>query len=316
MSLISVIIPTYNCAEYIAEAIDSVLNQTFTDFEIIVVDDGSTDETAAIMKRYGDKVRYIRQKNNGPAVARNLGINTARGEFIAFLDADDIWHPEKLEIQHHYLEEHTECALVYANCSTFTETGLKTAAYDGTHRKVYSGNIFDRLYRRNFIACISVMLRKECLETTGLFPEHFDKATSEDWHLWLRIAYHFPIGCIDQPLAKYRWKESSLTGDFTYAYPYRRMVLDEITALYPGYFQNKKNLVRRTYADFFMRYGYALYKSHDYKNSRGNYLLSIYRNPFQFKSYLYLIVLLIPRSFLAPLARFKSKFGIRFMPAE
>ena len=110
MKEISVVIPAYNHGRFLREAIDSVLAQTYAPLEIIVVDDGSTDDTEQIVRSYGDRVRYIRQQNAGVGAARNNGIANARGEYVAFLDSDDLWLPEKLAVQVEYMRRHPECA--------------------------------------------------------------------------------------------------------------------------------------------------------------------------------------------------------------
>lgn len=313
---VSVIIPTYNCREYISEAIESVFQQTFTDYEIIVVDDGSTDGTESKVAEYLDRVILLRQENRGPAVARNRGIRAARGELIAFLDGDDIWYPDKLAAQVEFMDSHPEVALVYADCTTFDKQGVKTVGYDRTHREVYSGWVFDQLFVKNFIACITVMLRKKCLDEVGLFPENFDKATSEDWHLWLRIAKDHRVGYIDRPMVKYRWKQNSLTGDYTYAYPYRLMVLDDMVALYPDYFRRHPGLLRRAYGSVLMRYGYALFKAGQEMEAKNHLDSSIRCQPLQFKAYLYRLGLAVPPSGRRLIVRVKSILGWRFMPAE
>jgi len=269
-----------------------------------------------VVEKYTDSVILFRQENQGPAVARNFGIDKARGELIAFLDGDDKWFPDKLKLQCDYMADHPEVGLVFSDGNTFTDEGIKTVAFDRVYRKIYQGNIFDRLLLKNYIPCIAVMVRKKCLDKVGLFPENFDKATSEDWHLWLRVAKEYRIGYIAQPLVMYRWKPGSLTDDYVYAYPYRLMVLDEITALYPGYFKTRRDLVRCAYSGLLMRYGYALFKSDDYKTAAKKFILSIHQNPLQLKSYLYLVGLLLPRGITKHIARLKIRLGIKFMPAE
>ncbi len=314
MPAVSVIIPTYNAAEYLSKAIESVLAQTFKDYELIVVDDGSTDDTEEVVRRFGDRVKYLRQENRGPGAAKNLGIKNSRGSLIATLDADDRWFPHKLAVQFAYMKEHSEAALVYGNCSTFDEQGILTEAYDGIHRKVFSGDVFDKLILKNFIASITIMVRKSCLARVGLFPENF--MISEDWHLWLRIAKEYPIGYIDEPLAMYRWQKKSLTWDYAKSYPYRLKVLDEISELYRDYFKSSKALLRRARSGLLMRYGYSLFNSGDYKNARNNFISSIRQNPIQLNSYLYLFGLLVPKILRLQIARLKSRLGIKFMPAE
>lgn len=311
---ISVIIPAYNCAGYLPEAIESVLAQTLEDYELIVVDDGSTDGTEKVVKRYGDRVRYLRQENRGPGAAKNLGIRNCRGSLIATLDADDKWRPEKLAIQYEYMSSHPEVGLVYSDASSFDAKGIRTIAYNKNYRRVFQGMVFDRLILKNFIASITIMVRKECLDRVGLFPENF--MISEDWHLWLRIAREYPIGYIDQPLAMYRLQEKSLTWDYPRAYPDRMRVLDEMAALYPDYFERNKRLISKARGGVLMRYGYALFHAGDYGNSRTALLGSIRKDPLQLKSYLYLAGLLVPPWLRIYITRVKSRLGIKFMPAE
>lgn len=311
---ISVVIPAYNAAQYLSEAIESVLSQTHQDFELIVVDDGSTDGTEDVVQRYGDRVGYLRQENRGPGAAKNLGIKNSRGSLIATLDADDRWLPDKLEKQREYMQSHSEVGLVYSNCSTFDSNGIMTEAYDGTHRKVYRGQVFDKLLLKNFIASITVMIRRECLERVGLFPEHLK--ISEDWHLWLRLAKEYQVGYISDPLAMYRWQTQSLTWNYAASYPYRLRVLEEIENLYRDYFQTRQRLIRRARGGVLMRYGYALFNAGDFKNSRDKYIRSIRENPFQFRSYLYLAGLLVPEWLRRHIRHLKTRLGIKFMPAE
>ncbi len=197
----SVIIPTYNYGHYLAEAIRSVLDQTFLDFEVIVVDDGSADNTSQVVADYGDAVQYIYQENRGYAAARNLAIRHSSGELIAFLDADDAWLPQKLELQAAYLDRHPEVGVVSANCYYMDAQGNITGVMPGKPQA--TGWIFERiLLTGNFIAMPTVGIRRQCFETSGLFDESL--RTTVDWDLWLRLSRKFPFGYINQYLAKYR----------------------------------------------------------------------------------------------------------------
>ena len=314
MPEISVIIPTYNAAEYLPEAIDSVLAQTFQDFELIVVDDGSTDGTEEVVRSYGDRVRYLRQENRGPGAAKNLGIKNSRGPLVVTLDADDRWLPHKLERQYEYMREHPEIGMVNTDFSTFNEKGVMTRHYNREYRKIYQGDIFDRLLQKNFVGSGVVMFRRECLDRVGLFPENF--MISEDWHLWLRIAKEYRVGYIDEPMAMYRWQEKSLTWDYSRSYPDRIRVLDDIAGLYPDYFRRRGRLLRRARSGVAMRYGYSLFNSGDYRGAARQLLYSVKQNPFQLKSYIYLLGLLVPKKLKGWVTRLKGRMGLRFMPAE
>src|SRR5215831_9468158 len=140
--IVSVVIPTYNNARFLPEALDSLLGQTYRDFELIVVDDGSTDDTLEVLKPYRHLIRYVRKENGGPASARNLGIRHASGELIAFQDADDIWLPDKLQLQVDYLREHPEVGLVFSG-SIFFGTETRNSDCLKQRFKVTSGMMFD-----------------------------------------------------------------------------------------------------------------------------------------------------------------------------
>ncbi|HZG58237.1 glycosyltransferase, partial [Paenibacillus sp.] len=198
--LFSVVIPTYNRERYIGRAIRSVLNQTCDDYELIVVDDGSTDRTRRIVKSFGPRVRYLRQPNRGPSEARNAGIRAARGRFIAFLDSDDRFLPRKLEANKEYLEKHPECNFLYSwyyDVRGGRRTLRKTKQYGDLDRFRY------RLYRRSFtIRTSTVVIHRDCFKNVGLF--HPEYRYSQDWDMWLRLAAYYRGFCQRQPLALYR----------------------------------------------------------------------------------------------------------------
>jgi len=202
---VSVIIPTYNYAHFLPEAIQSVLAQTFQDFELFVVDDGSTDNTREVVAGFGRRVNYIYQKNKGYSAARNVGIRLSQGEVVAFLDADDTWLPEKLEVQVAYLDNHPEVGIVYSHFLVVDRDGNVLPQPERTH---YSGMIFERLLLGNFIGMPTVAVRRECFAGIGPFDESL--RTTADWELWLRLTRKNRVGYMDQPLAKYRLHGSSM----------------------------------------------------------------------------------------------------------
>jgi glycosyltransferase involved in cell wall biosynthesis len=205
MPWVSVIIPTYNRAAYLAGAVQSVLDQTFQDLEIIVVDDGSTDETPAVMASFRRAVRYLRQDHSGLIGAlRNRGIQEATGTFIAFLDSDDLWLPDKLERQVAYAERHREFGMVYSDGWFFDDRTGRDQCRMHDHVSAASGWIGPLLLQQCFIQTPGVLLRRAILEETGLFAEDSDMNVAEDWELWLRIAARHQIGYVDQPLFRVR----------------------------------------------------------------------------------------------------------------
>lgn len=192
-SSVSVVIPAYNCAAYLPAAIESVLHQTYAATEVIVVDDGSTDETGDVLARY-PKVIAIRQKNGGLSHARNRGIEVARGEYIALLDGDDIWPETKLAEQVSFMEAHPEVSVLFGDArrfadngwtepTLFTRYGLNAAFFGHDYLVV---DALRKLLAMNFIPVGTALVRKKCLMEAGLFDENFRRV--EDWDIWLRIA--------------------------------------------------------------------------------------------------------------------------------
>jgi glycosyltransferase involved in cell wall biosynthesis len=186
--LVSIIIPTYNCRRWIAEAIDSALAQTYPQCEIIVVDDGSTDGTGKYLReRYGERIRYIYQPNRGRGAARNHGLRLACGKYIQFLDADDLILPGKIGGQVAFLEAHPGYAAVYCHCLVFNEDD-KAHRWDWPRQKAYcSGDILEREIHEPYLLPNMVLVRRQWVELVGGFDEEL--RSNEDWDLWLRIAY-------------------------------------------------------------------------------------------------------------------------------
>lgn len=193
--LVSVIIPTYNRWPWVGEAIESVLGQTFTDFELIVVDDGSTDETAERLYRYGTVVQVIDQSNHGVSAARNRGVQASRGKYLAFLDSDDLWLAGKLQAQTEFMERHRQ----YPICQTdeiWLRRGVRVNPKN-IHRKP-SGDIFRASLDRCLVSPSAVMLTRKLFDCIGGFDESL--AVCEDYDLWLRIAVEHEVGFVPEPL--------------------------------------------------------------------------------------------------------------------
>jgi hypothetical protein len=215
---VSVIIPAYNAGRYICSALESVLAQTRKPEEIIVVDDGSTDNTAEMVQRYGSQVRYIYQKNAGPSAARNTGIATASCSWIAFLDADDEWLPEKQRLQMLLLEQHPELVWSYTNYLCSLRTGRQEPAHtlSGVIRpescKNYLENYFVAFADLIGAWTSTVIVKQEVFARTGPFQVGQD--SGEDTDMWFRIAFNWPqVGYIAKPLATYHMcNPASLTS--------------------------------------------------------------------------------------------------------
>lgn len=193
--LVSVIVPTFNRERFLGDAIDSVLAQTYANFELIVVDDGSTDTTGELLAAHGEAVQVIRQSNQGVSAARNAGIRASKGEFIALLDSDDYWLPEKMACQMDFFSTHPEAGI----CQTeeiWIRNGVRVNPKK-KHRK-HSGMIFEKTLPLCLVSPSAVMLRKSLLDEVGLFDPSLPAC--EDYDLWLRIAWKYPVHLIDTPL--------------------------------------------------------------------------------------------------------------------
>jgi glycosyltransferase involved in cell wall biosynthesis len=206
---VSVNICCYNSEKYIKETIQSVLDQTFNDFEVIIIDDGSRDKSAEIIKSFSDqRLKYYYQNNQGLSSSRNRAIELSGGEYIALLDHDDLWNPNKLEKQIALFEKNPELALVFSNCYIISADGTISGTYFDINSPA-RGKVFDQLILRDFIPCLSAVIRKAVLIKTGLFRLDFKMA--EEYDLFLRISKIAPIDYVDEPLASYRWHENNLS---------------------------------------------------------------------------------------------------------
>lgn len=200
--MVSVIIPTYNRCELLKRSVDSVLNQTYSDFELIIVDDGSTDGTEELIKSYGDdRIRYIRNERNcGAHVSRNNGIKAAKGQFIAFQDSDDEWLPQKLQMQMDILADSDDTVgMVFCRFHQYFSNGVKSVCPDLNEvPDNYSGYILEVLLRTPLAGTPTMLIKKSVLDDVGLFDENI--ACLEDYELSLRIARKYQLIMIDEPL--------------------------------------------------------------------------------------------------------------------
>jgi len=241
MPRVSVIIPAYNCGRYLAAAIQSALDQTVPPAEIIVVDDGSTDDTASVAQSFGNRIRYIRQPNAGPAAARNHGAQVATGDWLAFLDADDEWLPWRLEVQLALAAEYPDVVMwcgqteglgsrdegrenKAANQRTEIreQTPTLNAPPPTLHVRFLSLKDFSI---SNPVATTTVLLRRTAWEQAGKFDPRF--RGPEDYDLWMRVAAVGKIGVIEHPLARYREETGSLSMDDRRFLPQVLAVLDK-----------------------------------------------------------------------------------------
>lgn len=238
MVKVSVIIPAYNAMQFLPNTIESVLQQTFGDYEVVIVDDGSMDEIAKWVPQIQDsRVKFFSQVNQGPAAARNLGLTKAQGEYIAFLDADDVWEPTKLEKQVQVLDQYPDVGLVYSWVGSIDSQGNvchKVLNYS------FEGDVWEKLIEHNIIECGSTpMLRHSCFETVGMFDPNVKYA--QDWDMWLRTALKYPFKVIPQTLVYYRNHPSNRSKNWTIMEPSYHIIFEKIFALATPAQQRFKN---------------------------------------------------------------------------
>jgi glycosyltransferase involved in cell wall biosynthesis len=195
MPRVSVIIPTHNRKAFVLEAVDSVLAQTYEDFELIVVDDGSADETGEALEQYGERLHYLYQANRGVSAARNNGLAHARGEFVAFLDSDDLWLPKKLAVQVAFMDQHPDAQICYTD-ELWIRRGVRVNPKK-RHAK-YSGEIYPHCLPLCIISPSSALMRHGLFAQVGTFDPGLP--VCEDYDLWLRVAARFPVFFIPQRL--------------------------------------------------------------------------------------------------------------------
>lgn len=275
MPKVSVIISTYNRAEYLKKAIASVLAQTFKDFELLIVDDCSSDNTSQLVENSTDtRIRYIRNNSNkGIAAVRNIGVNNSIGTYIAFLDDDDEWLPDKLEMQVRMLEPSSpKLGAIYTGVASINTANNKVVKITIPQ---YRGNILKRILLQNFITTSSIVLKKACFEKIGLFDEKITYA--EDFDMWIRISKEFEFDYVEEPLVKHRIHENSISGNYTAVI----MGLERLMAKHNKLFTAK----RKAYSNHLLQLGVAYCYSGNIKRGRKAFIKAIELNPSDIRLY-------------------------------
>ena len=217
--------PAYNSSHYISESIESVLNQSYENWELLIIDDGSTDSLKDTILDFlsDERIKYIYQDNSGVTVARNKGISLSSGEYMAFLDSDDMWTNDKLSRVISAFEEpsNENVGIIHSSYYTFSEDISKTSLAAKYSR--YNDSALDSLYVLNNIGTLTAVLRKSVIDDVGVFDESFLGA--EDWDLWLRIIEKYSVRLIDEPLAFYRVHNMGLSKNKDVFFKEERRVL-------------------------------------------------------------------------------------------
>jgi len=291
MKKVSVIIAAYNKASLTVKTVESVLNQTYKNIEIIVVDDGSTDNTRQLLIPYQDRIRYIHKKNGGACSARNMGIGLAEGEYIGLLDCDDLYLPEKIELSVNLLEEHPDFGLVHSAAYFVDEKGriLRTFSHP---RSRCMGWVAKDLLFRDFICNSTVVARKACFDKVGLFDETI--FTPGDWDMWLRLAEEYKVGYINAPLVLYRASGSYILNHI------EQMKKEELAVLEKTFKRNfhlSSRLQNKAKAKLHYRCALSYLLIGNFAKAKEELILSLGKNKFNIKTFFSLLYFMIaPKS--------------------
>jgi glycosyltransferase involved in cell wall biosynthesis len=246
--LVSVVIATYNMGQYIDQAVDSILNQTWPTIEVVVIDDGSTDNTAEVMARYkvDQRVIYISTPNQGQPKAKNCGINNTRGEFIAFCDADDLWERNKLEVQMP-LFSNPSVGVVYSEVSNIDENNIRYIKPASETR--HTGRVTNQMLIENFVPFGTAIIRRQCIEKNGIFDEEFRMGI--DWDLWLRYSLNWEFAYTPERTYIYRVWSGQMSNNYRGRYEFANRILNKFVAQHEQHLDPK--FIKKAWADMYMR---------------------------------------------------------------
>ena len=277
--LVSVIIPTYNRSEHLLRAINSVLSQTFSDFELIIIDDASTDDTSQTVERFSDnRIRYYKKGvNEGGGAARNAGISYASGKYVAFLDSDDEWMLNKLELQIGHMEKHN----AFVSYTGFILWDDMRKMEIGEQRPTCQGNISEEILKRNCVGTTStVVVRQECFTNTGGFDVRMPQ--SQDWEMWIRLAESYHFHPIDSILCRYHVHSGlQITGNPAKAAIGMELLLNKHI--------DKISVNRKVYAQHLARIGLLKALSSGVREGRNEQCHAIVQYPFLIEAYINLL---------------------------
>lgn len=289
---VSVVVAAYNMGQYIDAAVRSVLDQTFTDLEVIVIDDGSSDDTPAVMGGFDadPRVTYVRQQNAGQPRAKNAGVRAARGRFIAFCDADDMWVRSKLEKQIHRFQINQQAGVVYSQVATIDPAGDRTGEISGDGP---SGTVLNELFVKNFVPFGTSVVRREVFDSIGMFDESL--AMGIDWDLWLRAAVRWQFDFVDEPLYLYRVWPGQMSRNWKGRYEHCFRIMENFLRIHPDLVPRR--IIRRAYADSYVGRGIChVLLGGDRACARSDYLTALRHDPTFLAAWLELIKLPLRRT--------------------
>ncbi|MFW5981370.1 MAG: glycosyltransferase family 2 protein [bacterium] len=289
MSLVSIVLPTYKRAKYLKEAVSSILGQTYHNWELIIVDDNPPDskyrrESREVIEGFPsqEKIHYLpHQESRGGAAARNTGIKAARGEYIAFLDDDDLWEPTKLEKQIALFSKQTDLGLVYCKMYVFSEPGDKKYI---PQDNLVRGDVFKDMLEENYMATGTALVKKECFQKLGLFDETLP--SRQDHDMFLRICREYQVDFVEEYLAGMRLHQERISRNIEKKLKGWKLFLKKWESELEKYPTSKKNI----YAKYNWEMGRLYYYHQDYSSARKRFLQVIKSNKAYYKAYLLYIL--------------------------
>ncbi len=311
--LISIIIPTYNVSRFIDQTLESIFDQDVTGYEIIVVDDGSTDSTQSVLETYKERISYYCQENRGPAAARNVGIKMAKGKYIAFQDGDDLWPKNKLRLQLELMESHPDVGLLSGDMQRFSGERVNVSSMFkkyGFDRNFFGDDFYVMdAYRKiyihgNYIPTGSVILRRNCLEKVGDFDEGFRH--SEDLDLWLRISMQYRLAYSNEIWLLRRDHEINLTTDTESMNMSLNKVLEKHEEQYASYMTKNDIDSNKVISEKLRNTGYLFLISFELRKARKCLIKSLFRG-FQTRTFFYWLATFSGTAFIKTICRLRSR---------
>jgi len=339
MELVSVIMPTYNRAKYISDAVESVLAQTYRNIELLIIDDGSCDNTYEVVSPFlkDHRLHYIKQQNSGAAAARNKGLELMTGRYVAFIDSDDIWNSNKLDIQLSVLHELPEVSLVCSDFSCGDNNNIKEKShiksyfsvfhdynldYDdvfanrmttnikglAAYEKVYWSNIYNTILFGNMILTSTCICRKDIFKCVGFFNSKYK--TLEDYDLFLRISKYYKVAFIDKPLIVYRYSQNQLSGEAFFEKLCKNLI-DIFNANLSGiddkeFHRRFSERIKKHFSRIYSMQAYYYFSHYNMKPAAQSYWKSVRYNPTDYKSFIYLLFSLMPANVTRFIRKMKS----------
>lgn len=296
---VSVVIAAYNKAGLTVRTVESVLSQTYPNLEIIVVDDGSTDNTKQRLASYGKKIKYVYKQNGGACSARNLGIKLSQGEYIGLLDCDDLYFPQKIDRSITYLRENPQFGFVYSAAYYIDQDDNILRKY-ADYKNPYIGWISQNLVVRNFICNSTVVIRKSCFDKAGFFDQAI--FTPADWDMWIRLSQNYQAGYIREALTKYRFTDSYILSNI------KQAKREEMTVLTKTFFENNDfcRLVRRkAFSNIYRRAAVSYLLVGDFSRAKQELISALKINRFGWGALLLLLFFLLSAKTLQKIVKAK-----------